>query len=692
MNAFYLINLLVYAAVDAMACLGLSQQFGVAGVTNFGFIIFQAAGGYAAAALSLPHDSANGGFQSYIGGLNLPFPVPWIGAALVGGLIAIPFTFLVGRRLRGDFAAVGLLVTAVLLNLLVTNYRPLLNGDAGLSLIPAPLHGDNVFSVQSPGYQWAFAVLAAALALAVYLFVRRITESPYGRSLRAMRDNDVVADSLGKNLLWLRTVMLVAGGAIAGLSGGILVTYITTWSPAAWGYAETVVLFAAVIIGGAGNHRGAVLGAILVPVGFEEITRFIPTSNNLPPNLIPSLQWVAIGLLIVVFLWLRPQGILPERKRVIHLPGSARAGGASAGSAPRGRASAGLPSDAVAETEGRSRAPADGDRRRIYARYSPRPSSPQASDGVGSASPSARPASPRAADEGDSASPSARPASPRAADEGGSASPSAPASHGEGAASLRSPRADVVIEAVDVVREFGGVRAVAGVSFQVRRGTLTGLIGPNGAGKSTLLAMLAGTLPVTSGKILYEGRDITGVPAFRRARVGLVRTFQLASEFKRLTVMENLLSAVRGNRGDTFRGSLLGKRYWGGDETEAIARAEAILQRFGLDQFANHYAGELSGGQRRLVEIMRALMTEPAALLLDEPMAGVHPNLARRIGNELVALCEEGMTILMVEHELAIMDEFCDPVVVMAEGAVLAEGTMEQLRMRSEVVEAYLVG
>ena len=339
MNAFYLINLLVYAAVDAMACLGLSQQFGVAGVTNFGFIIFQAAGGYAAAVLALPHDSASGGFQSYIGGWNLPFPLPWIGAAVVGGLISLPFTFLVGRRLRGDFAAVGLLVTAVLLNLLVTNYRPLLNGDAGLSLIPTPLHGDNVFSVQTAGYQWVFAAVAIVLALGVYLFVRRITASPYGRSLRAMRDNDVVADSLGKNLLSLRTAMLVTGGAIAGLSGGILVTYITTWSPAAWGYAETVVLFAAVIIGGAGNHLGAILGAILVPVGFEEITRFIPTSNSLPPNLIPSLQWVAIGLLIVIFLWLRPQGILPERKRIIRAaPASAPAARMAAppGAAPPG--------------------------------------------------------------------------------------------------------------------------------------------------------------------------------------------------------------------------------------------------------------------------------------------------------------------------------------------------------------------
>ncbi|MGC2003924.1 ATP-binding cassette domain-containing protein [Trebonia sp.] len=617
MNSYYIINLLIYAAVDATACLGLNQQFGVAGITNFGFIIFQAAGGYTAAILALPSQSANGGFQTYIGGWNLPFPLPWIGAAVVGGLISLPFTFLVGRRLRGDFAAVGLLVTAVLLNLLVTNYRPLLNGDAGLSLIPQPLQGE--YNPQSSGYQWTLTAVAIVVCALVYLFVRRITESPYGRSLRAMRDNDVVADSLGKNLLSLRTAMLVTGGAIAGLSGGILVSYITTWSPAAWGYAETVVLFAAVIIGGTGNHLGAILGAVLVPVGFEEVTRYIPTSNSLPPNLIPSLEWVAIGLLIVVFLWVRPQGILPERKRVI------RAGAAAS------------PPSAAAPSP-------------------PAPPAPVSAVPVPAASVSAGPVS------------VLRPADEPPVDR------------------------EVVLEAVDVSREFGGVRAVDGVSFRVRHGTLTGLIGPNGAGKSTLLAMLAGTLPVSGGKIYYQGRDVTHLPAYRRARLGLVRTFQLASEFKRLTVMENLLTAVPDNRGDSFRGALAGRRYWRGDEAAAIARAEALLERFGLDGYANSYAGDLSGGQRRLVEIMRALMAEPRVLLLDEPMAGVHPNLARQIGNQLVALCAEGLTVLMVEHELAIMDEFCDPVVAMAEGAVLAEGTMAELRSRSEVVEAYLVG
>jgi branched-chain amino acid transport system permease protein len=636
---FYIINLLIYAGVDIIACLGLSQQFGISGVTNFGFIIFQAAGAYTAAVLSLPRDTANGGFQAYLGGLNLPFPIPWIGAALVGALLAVPFTFLVGRRLRGDFAAVGLLVTAVMANLLVTNYRPFLNGDAGLSLVPAPLQSH--YNPQSVGYQWVYAAVTLVLAAGTYLLLRRITEAPYGRSLRAMRDNDGVADSIGKNLLALRAAMLVLGGALAGLSGAILVGFINLWAPSAWGYAETIVLFAAVIIGGAGNHRGAILGAILVPVGFEEATRFLPQFG--PPGLIQDLQWVAIGLLIVVFLWLRPQGIFPERRRLITAgrPAQAASAGASfLGSEETGVSSSGVP-DQVANG---------------------------ASETMGGGPEKQTTSLPN-----EHAVP--LPAQRRR--------PAGPADEGAG---------DVVLQAVDVVREYGGVRAVAGASLSVRRGTLTGLIGPNGAGKSTLLGTLAGTIPVTSGTILYQGRDVTRVPAFRRARMGLVRTFQTASEFKRLTVMENLLSAVGEHRGDSLRGALLGRRYWGRDEEEAASRARDLLAHFGLTGHADDYAGDLSGGQRRLVEIMRALMAQPEMLLLDEPMAGIHPRLARRIGDELRALAAGGMTILMVEHELAIMDEFCEPVVVMAEGSVLAEGTMAALRDRSEVVEAYLVG
>jgi branched-chain amino acid transport system permease protein len=603
--AYYITTLLVYGGVDAIACLGLSQQFGIGGVTNFGFIIFQAAGAYTAGVLSLPSPSANGGFQSYVGGLGLPFPLPWIGAAIVGGLLAIPFTALVGKRLRGDFAAVGLLVTAVMFNLLVTNYTPLFNGAAGLSLIPAPLQGS--FNPQSVNYQWGYGVVAILLAVATYWFVSRLTNSPYGRTLRAMRDNDVVADSLGKNLRSLRTSSLIVGGAIAGLSGGLLVGFINLWDPQAWGYAETVVLFAALLIGGLGNHRGAVLGAIVVPLAFEEATRYIPPVPG-NPNLIPALQWVVIGLLIITFLWFRPQGILPERRRRIA-----------------------------------TRAPEPG------ADDQPSTAAPVAAVGV--------------------------------------------PVNGERRASEPPPDSGApILECQDLSRRFDGVEVVGDISLAFQRARLSGIIGPNGAGKSTVLAMLAGTLPASAGRILYEGDDVTSLPAYRRARRGLVRTFQLASEFKRLTVIENLLAAIPDQRGESFRGAMLGRRYWGAQEREAVERAQLQLERFGLLALADRYAGELSGGQRRLVEIMRALMAEPKVLLLDEPMAGVHPRLAHEIGMQLVRLCAEGTTVIMVEHELSIMDEFCDPVIVLADGHLLAEGTMAALRTREEVVDAYLVG
>ncbi|MGH7611747.1 MAG: ABC transporter ATP-binding protein, partial [Candidatus Dormibacteria bacterium] len=203
---------------------------------------------------------------------------------------------------------------------------------------------------------------------------------------------------------------------------------------------------------------------------------------------------------------------------------------------------------------------------------------------------------------------------------------------------------------------------------------------------------LAGTVKPASGRVLYRGQDVTAVPTYRRARAGLVRTFQLASEFKRLTVAENLLTGVSDLRGDTLRAALRGRRNWRGAELAALEQARALLQQFGLVELADTYAGDLSGGQRRLVEIMRALMARPRVLLLDEPMAGIHPTLARRIGRGLQELCAQGMTILLVEHELAFMDEFCDPVIAMAEGRILAQGTMAHLRERAEVVEAYLVG
>ncbi len=254
------------------------------------------------------------------------------------------------------------------------------------------------------------------------------------------------------------------------------------------------------------------------------------------------------------------------------------------------------------------------------------------------------------------------------------------------------PVSEPMLVARDIHRHFEGMHAVDGVSIEVMPGRITGLIGPNGAGKSTFLAVLAGTLPASSGTIVFQGEEITRLPAYQRARRGLVRTFQLPSEFGQLTVLENLLVAAPEHRGESLLGALLGKRYWIADETRLVAEARALLKRFGMSAKESDHAGMLSGGQKHLVEIMRALMLRPRLLLLDEPMSGVHPSIVDEIAGYLETLRDEGLTIVMVEHELHIVERLCDPVIVMAQGKVIGQGGMHMLRKQPEIVEAYLVG
>ncbi|HEY2770815.1 MAG TPA: ABC transporter ATP-binding protein [Solirubrobacteraceae bacterium] len=242
----------------------------------------------------------------------------------------------------------------------------------------------------------------------------------------------------------------------------------------------------------------------------------------------------------------------------------------------------------------------------------------------------------------------------------------------------------------DLRRHFGGVYAVDGASFTVEAGSITSVIGPNGAGKSTVVGIVGGAIKPNQGSVRLDGEDITGLPPHARAHRGLVRTYQLSSEFGRLTVLENLLVAAPGQRGERWRTLLLGKRYWREQEQELVVRARALMERFGMSEKENEYAGRLSGGQKRLVEIMRALMAGPKLLLLDEPMAGVNPTLARSIEDDLVALAREGLTLMIVEHELEVVERMSDNVVAMALGKVIATGTMAELRARREVLDAYL--
>ena len=318
MNTYYAANLLIYAGIDIIACLALNLQFGVSGIVNFSFIVFQAVGAYAAAVLSLPPDTANGGFQHYVGGLQLPFPIPWIGGAVAGGLLAIPVGFVVLRKLRSDYQAIALLVLSVIANTVITNADKFLGGAAGLALVPPPF-SDRI-DPNTESYQYLYVAITIVAVVIAFAVVNRVVNSPYGRSLRAMREREIAAAAIGKNPVNLKMTIFIVGGVIAGLSGAILVGFIQLWAPSVWLYPETIILFAAIIVGGRGNNIGAILGALLVPVGFEEVTRLLNNNPNVanlgPPNLISALQWVAIGLLILGFLWFRPQGVRPEPRRV----------------------------------------------------------------------------------------------------------------------------------------------------------------------------------------------------------------------------------------------------------------------------------------------------------------------------------------------------------------------------------------
>jgi ABC-type branched-subunit amino acid transport system ATPase component len=251
---------------------------------------------------------------------------------------------------------------------------------------------------------------------------------------------------------------------------------------------------------------------------------------------------------------------------------------------------------------------------------------------------------------------------------------------------------DVMLEVTDLRRQFGGVRAVNGASFTVPPGKITGVIGPNGAGKSTALNIIAGALKPEAGTVSYQGRDITGLPSYKVARHGIIRTFQLSSEFAALTVLENLLVAAPAQRGEKLWQAALGKQYWRSSEQANVERAREVLARFEMSAKEDEYAGNLSGGQKRLLELMRGLMAGPTLLLLDEPMAGVSPSLARRIEQHLLDLSGEGLTMLMIEHELAVVERLCDPVVVMAQGRVISQGSMADVRGDQEVLDAYLIG
>jgi branched-chain amino acid transport system ATP-binding protein len=248
---------------------------------------------------------------------------------------------------------------------------------------------------------------------------------------------------------------------------------------------------------------------------------------------------------------------------------------------------------------------------------------------------------------------------------------------------------DPILVADDVTKSFGGLCAVQVGRLEVQRGAITALIGPNGAGKTTLFNLLTGFDRPDSGSWSFDGRPLSGLPAYRVARAGMVRTFQLPKSLTLLTVLENLKLAGTQQLGERFFASMV-HSLWRAQEENIERRADEMLARFSLDRLRDDFAGTLSGGQRKLLELARALMAGPTMVMLDEPMAGVNPVLTQSLLGHIMKLRDEGMTILFVEHDMDVVMGISDWVVCMAEGQLIAEGPPGSIGSDGAVIDAYL--
>jgi neutral amino acid transport system ATP-binding protein len=252
-----------------------------------------------------------------------------------------------------------------------------------------------------------------------------------------------------------------------------------------------------------------------------------------------------------------------------------------------------------------------------------------------------------------------------------------------------APKPDPILVADGIVRQFGGLTAVDVEHIEVQRGAITALIGPNGAGKTTFFNLLTGFDQPDQGTWSFGGTSLSGMPAHRVARLGMVRTFQLTKALSKLTVIENMRLGATGQKGENVFRALM-KSIWGGQEQEITERADDLLARFKLDAKREDFAGSLSGGQRKLLEMARALMVGPEMVMLDEPMAGVNPALTQSLLGHVKDLREDGMTVLFVEHDMDMVRDISDWVIVMAQGKVIAEGPPDAVMGDQRVIDAYL--
>jgi branched-chain amino acid transport system permease protein len=588
----------------------LNLLMGFAGQLSVATAAFGGVGGYTAGYLSAHHGFA-----------FVPSVLCGVAAAgLAGVVVSLP-----ALRLSREYLVLLTLATATIITSVATSVD-IFGGALGLQGIQiASVFGKTL--LRPADFIWIFVALTAV----VFLICWRLGESPFGRVLRGIRDDESVARAIGKNVVTYKVVAFGITSAMAGLAGALIAFYNQIAIPAQYGFTTTMSIIAMVIVGGIGNLAGSLVGAFLV-VALEPV---LQKTIHVPADKASLLRLIVFGLIVVAVLVARPQGLLPERLR---------------GSRARRR---------------------------------------DATEILGSLLPSLRTHSPSAATV---------PAPPPFGADGAqrvAASPE-PASVAAGVAIQqlasvqdRAPQPAVALHVHKLSKSFGGIRAAHDLSFELTKGSITGLIGPNGAGKTTVFNLLTGALKPDSGSVSLSGNDITAWSPNRVARAGMVRSFQDVRIYPRISALDNVAMGVPRQAGEAALALFLLPHRVRRDERATRQRALECLDFVGLADRAPLAAGELSFGEQKLVALARILATGADVLLLDEPASGIDgPSVDRML--EVIELIRlEGKTICIVEHNLHVVERVAETIYFMESGSIVAAGTMEELIAQPHLAEAY---
>lgn len=571
----FVAHIVVFICIYAILAISYNLLVGYGGLFSFAHAAFYGIGAYVCTLLGI-HLGLNF-FVCMIGGC--------LAAMIVGAIVAIP-----SLRVASHYLVVFTLGIQVVLYEAFVNLVDITGGEGGLrGIAPPSIFGMEVLSIES------FMIFALIFAAICMLIALRLVNSPFGRMLKATRDDPVAAQSLGKDVMRVRIAAFVLSTMLAAVAGALYAHYMRFINPYTFSLGETIVILTLIIVGGRGNIWGSVIGAAIL-IAIPEAFAFL----HLPAYVVGPGRQIFYGALLIGMMFFRPQGILAEHR------------GQKAGTG-------------------------------LEARPPPVPA-PELSGG--DSLPPATKAKPK------------RTAKP-------------------------------ILEAKGIYKSFGGLKAVDNFSVSLSAGEITSLVGPNGAGKTTAFNVVTGFLSTDSGKVYYQGKDITNLPPHRGARLGFVRSFQDVRLFYNMTALENVLVAGQNQPGENLFWLFFNPWKSNRAETENKSKAMAYLKALGLSDRANDVAEDLSFPEQKLLSLARLVATECDVLLLDEPCSSLDPVSMDKTISLVRNLAKQDKAILVIEHNLDVVRSFGERVFFLDQGKTLAMGTAAELMADPELTKIY---